>query len=1029
MVKSALGIMTAFLATACMQENFNPEKDGSTVTFTVAVPETVATKAAVVENGENINNLVYAVYRTEKETQAEAIANLNPELFVYGVNPVAEGTTTVFADNKTIISLELINNQKYVVLFWAQVDQTWVEGEINENSLTSISYPADLVANDSKYAAFSGVAFIEDVTIPRRSVTLTRPFAQINLATNNPERYDVDVTASSVTIDNAAATFNVATQQASGTRTVEYASATNPDGTFNGYDHYVAMNYIFANPKGENSETVSVTCVMDTEEHGDDIEKVITNVPVAQNYKTNIVGNLLTSDVEYTVELNDNWEDGYIVSPEGDVVKNTYVESASEILEIIETLNNLDENVQSAIITLNDDINLNDLITTRSEGSEASEDPSVTITSGNSLILDLNGKKLSATSSQTGKNYNMFDVRGNLTVKNGTIEYQHIGDNMEWNASTNIFNVTAGGVLNLDGVTAKNLGGSDMGFVAHLNNWGEVTLNAENCTLESNYVPVRVFNSGYDMNNVTIKNSTLKGGSAAFWVHNYTVEDFGTEEKAESQKALLNFSIYNQGNEFTPDVNGIRYGFTNSVRTDAYGITKTVSEDGTEVTLGTLVENGLVRRGVAGAEENTTITKAIVGEGITTLYDRTFRRFYALETVVLPNTLTTIGAAGSGVFQSCTALKNIVIPESVTILGEGAFVECTSLKSINIPSGITRIEKNTFNASGIESIEFHEGVTYFGAQAFRDCKQLKEVIINAPEFTVEANAFGVMAGDLPGTTIYVANAEMKAYLESTLSYKDQFKVVVSEFIALQAALSNGGDITLTKDITLLKPLVVESNKVNLDLNGKTIEAPSTSAFEVKAGGELTIKNGNVEAYESTVRAIGGKVTVESGEYTSTGTALDPPSTYRYSLDCREGGELIINGGTFKSNNGLINVGSTVTINGGKFENIVEKTMTRHLAYVSALLTINDGEFYGKANSYAGGCFFCGAAGTCDIQVKGGKFTSLWTSGSVNRIFESYAGGSKINVTGGMFNTNGGIATFVTENTDEATKAAYPYVAK
>ena len=244
---------------------------------------------------------------------------------------------------------------------------------------------------------------------------------------------------------------------------------------------------------------------------------------------------------------------------------------------------------------------------------------------------------------------------------------------------------------------------------------------------------------------------------------------------------------------------------------------------------------------------------------------------------------------------------------------------------------------------------------------------------------------------------------------------------------LEAALAKGGNVTLTNDVTLLESIKVE-NKVVLDLNGKTITAPLFSAFEVKAGGELTVKNGKIVAYESTVRAIGGKVTVESGEYTSTGTALDSPSTYRYSLDCREGGELIINGGTFKSNNGMINVGSSVTINGGKFENIVEKSMTRHFAYVSAPLTINDGEFYGKANSSGGGCFFCGAGAGGDIQVKGGKFTSLWTSGSVNRIFEVYFGGT-INVTGGMFNTNGGIATFVTENTDEATKAAYPYVAK
>ena len=244
----------------------------------------------------------------------------------------------------------------------------------------------------------------------------------------------------------------------------------------------------------------------------------------------------------------------------------------------------------------------------------------------------------------------------------------------------------------------------------------------------------------------------------------------------------------------------------------------------------------------------------------------------------------------------------------------------------------------------------------------------------------------------------------------------------------EAAIAKGGNVTLSADITLLESVVIEGKNVVLDLNGKTVNAPLFSAFEVKSGAELTIKNGKVVAYESTVRAIGGKATIESGEYTSTGTALDSPATYRYSLDCREGGELIINGGTFKSNNGMINVGSTVTINGGKFENVVEKTMTRHFAYVSAPLTINDGEFYGKANSSAGGCFFCGAAAGGNIQVNGGKFTSLWTSGSVNRIFEVYFGGT-INVTGGMFNTNGGIATFVTENTDEATKAAYPYVAK
>ena len=199
-------------------------------------------------------------------------------------------------------------------------------------------------------------------------------------------------------------------------------------------------------------------------------------------------------------------------------------------------------------------------------------DATITVPANKTLTLNLNGNTLKGISDQTGSNRNFFDVRGTMNVNNGSVTYKHIGANMGWNSSTNVFNVTAGGVLNLDGVTAINYGGSDMGFVAHLNNWGEVTLNVENSTLESNYVAVRVFNSGNDMNNVAIHNSTLKGGNYAFWVHNYTVADFGTEAKADAHKALLNLDIFDGTNEFigkndTP----IRWGMTNAEYSFANG--------------------------------------------------------------------------------------------------------------------------------------------------------------------------------------------------------------------------------------------------------------------------------------------------------------------------------------------------------------------------------------------------------------------------------------------------------------------------
>ena len=823
----------AVLFTAsCAKEDISSSIGGGEVevTFTANLPE-LGTRAY--GEGKLVDILYYNVYEQGTDNKLDLSGSQKAQ---------TQGQSLY------TITLPMIKGMKYDIVFWAQVEDC---GYYTLNGKTvTVSYAGE--ANDESRDAFFGKVVNFDPVTPgdMTSVELRRPFAQLNAITNDcqavlkssiSEMYKSSLKVTTPVCNE----LNLLTGDASGEASVEYALGDIPAETKTiikdeTTEMHLAMNYLLVN--GEKSlvdvEFTFVGLRGTVEFPFTTVE--LGNIPVQRNYRTNIIGKLLTKSTDFEVEIKPGFDAAYDV--EGETV-TAKVDTVEEFVAAFEDDSNVD------VVVLDGDINLNDLLT------RANNDPSLTIKSGKELTIDLNGKKLSSTSTEIGKNYNMFDVRGTLTVKNGTMEYKHLGENMGWGSSTNLFNVTAGGVLNLEGVTAKNLGGSDMGFVAHLNNWGEVTLNAENCTLESNYVPVRVFNSGYDMNNVTIKNSTLKGGSAAFWVHNYTVEDFGSEDKAEAQKALLNLNIYNQGNTFSPDLNGIRYGFTNAIRTDAYGIIKTVSEDGTEVTLGSIVENGLVRRGVAGDEENTTIKKAIVGEGITTLYDRTFRHFYALETVELPSTLTTIGAAGSGVFQSCNALKNIVLPESVTVLGKGTFQECSSLESINIPAGVTRIEENCLRATGLVEVEFHAGVTYFGAQAFRDCKQLKEVVINAPEFTIEANAFGVMSGALPGTVIYVANAEMKAYLESTLAYKNQFTIVVHNSVStadeLKAALAQGGVVELNNDITLSEQLTLPAG-ITLNGNGKQINGSLVAGGDVTFEGHTKVTSFSASYYNRTI---------------------------------------------------------------------------------------------------------------------------------------------------------------------------------
>ena len=823
---------------SCQTEGFDVNVGGEQdVNITVSLPEGTRADSAL-GAFENIDMSQYDIRYIFQVFNAEGT--------VYKTKQV------ICSDAKTVsFPVRLIPNRTYNFVVWADLVKN---GETENAHYTIGESLKEITLNkwapmDESRDAYTGKTSVVFNGDPIK-VNLTRPFAKLRVKTTDMnELLGVVPAKAKVTYLTEHYTSFNAVNQTPGNKddkahdTFEIVEYTENEGEGK---MTLFTDYFFATAE---QEVVNFTLEVFEANEAPIISRTFnTSIPVKRNNLTTIEGDILTMGDNITVEVKPEFVGAYDETPEGDTT--TTVNNAEDFNEAF--VNGIEN------IILGGDINLNDLLT------RAAADPSFTIAAGKTLSIDLNGNKLSATSTQTGKNYNMFDVRGTLTVKNGTMEYEHLGENMGWGSSTNLFNVTAGGVLNLEGVTAKNLGGSDMGFVAHLNNWGEVTLNVENSTLESNYVAVRVFNSGYDMNNVTIKNSTLKGNSAAFWVHNYTVADFGSEAKAEAQKALLNFDIYNGTNTFSPDLNGVRYGFTNSVRTDAYGITKSVSEDGSEVTLGSIVENGLVRRGVAGDEENTTIKKVIVEEGVGVLYDRTFRRYYALEEVVLPSTLTTIGAAGSGVFQSCNNLKSIVLPESVTVLGKGSFQECSSLESINIPAGVTRIEADALRATGLVSVEFHEGVTYFGAQAFRDCKQLKEVIINAPEFTMEGNTFGITAAPFTPMTIYVANAEMKTYVESKLTAhaKTYITVVAPNSVASKEDLpaENGIiDTTFEEDVNLYGDIRVSANETNANSGyGATGVTVTDGAVLNGQGHTLTVDNA-WGTWDCVVAAQGGTI--------------------------------------------------------------------------------------------------------------------------------------------------------------------------
>ena len=101
--------------------------------------------------------------------------------------------------------------------------------------------------------------------------------------------------------------------------------------------------------------------------------------------------------------------------------------------------------------------------------------------------------------------------------------------------------------------------------------------------------------------------------------------------------------------------------------------------------------------------------------------------------ITLPDGITSItkGSTSSStknIFSNFPNLHSVLIPNSVTSIGDEAFKSCTSLTSINIPDGVTSIGNNSFyGCSKLTSITIPEGVTSIGNYAFQSCSKLTSI--------------------------------------------------------------------------------------------------------------------------------------------------------------------------------------------------------------------------------------------------------------------------------------------------------------
>ena len=140
------------------------------------------------------------------------------------------------------------------------------------------------------------------------------------------------------------------------------------------------------------------------------------------------------------------------------------------------------------------------------------------------------------------------------------------------------------------------------------------------------------------------------------------------------------------------------------------------------------------------SDENTEIKDLIIPNSVTSIGERAFDYCSGLTSVTIPNSVTSIG---ENAFYDCYGLKKVIVHDIAAWCGINFGFnplsyahhlysdDNTEITNLVIPNSVTSIEKSAFSGcSGLTSVTIPSSVTSIGEYAFSDCSALKKVIVH-----------------------------------------------------------------------------------------------------------------------------------------------------------------------------------------------------------------------------------------------------------------------------------------------------------
>lgn len=270
-------------------------------------------------------------------------------------------------------------------------------------------------------------------------------------------------------------------------------------------------------------------------------------------------------------------------------------------------------------------------------------------------------------------------------------------------------------------------------------------------------------------------------------------------------------------------------------------------------------------------------------------------------TVEIPATLGGYPVTGIQMqaFIKCTSLKSVLMPESMTWIGDSAFAGCTGLEQVEISPNLTAIgSKSFYSCNGLTSVVVPDKVTIIESLAFFGCLNLESITIPASVTTLDSTfVFGCT--NLKKIEFKGTQAQWNA-----LSIDPRYLPVGVSIVCTDGTIGGGSDPNVKNySLTVCGKAVTSANCDNiledpagttpravydpdsktLTLNG-TIKAAAADTEQtvaiIKTEDALTI-TGNAalewdggDSDDAPIGILAAGVTAETGKLTLSGAVLE-----------------------------------------------------------------------------------------------------------------------------------------------------------